>query len=230
MATVMLEIPDALKTIVQPLRELIAEAHAQVDRGRASGGEAQYESYEGRLVDKLAAVERGAHEAALSALDVDAPKILINGELHTRVVRDQTTFMSQAGGVPVMRSLYRRAGDRNGKAVDRVALRAGAIDGVWLSGAARDMAYLLRQGTSREAESTARELGRLPYSRSSFERVGHAVGEKHVAQHQRVEEMLIEAYEIPREARTVSISLDRVSVPMEEPRPRPPGRPRKGAP
>jgi hypothetical protein len=226
----MLEIPETLKTIVQPLRDLIAEARAQIERGRASGREAQYESFEGRLVAKMAAVERAAHEAALGALDVDAPQIVINGELHNRAVRDQTTFMTQAGGVPVTRSLYRRAGDRNGKAVDPVALRAGAIDGVWLPGAARDMAYLLQQGTSREAEATAREFGRLPYSRSSFERVGHVVGEKHVAQHQHVEEMLIEAYEIPREARTVSVSLDRVSVPMEEPRPRPQGRPRKGAP
>jgi hypothetical protein len=226
----MLEIPETLKTIVEPLRELIAEAQAQVDRGRALGREAQYESFEGRVVDKIAAVERGAHEAALSALDVDAPKVLINGELHTRVVRDQTTFMTQAGGVPVVRSLYRRAGDRNGPTIDPVALRAGAIDGVWLPGTARDMAYLLQQGTSREAEATARELGRLPYSRSSFERVGHAVGEAHVAEHQHVEEMLIEAFEIPSAARTISVSLDRVSVPMEEPRPRPAGRPRKGAP
>ena len=230
MATMMLEIPETLKPMFEPLRDLVAEVQAQVDRGRALGREAQYGSFEGRLVEKLAAVERGGHEASLAALDVDAPQILINGELHVRVVRDQTTYMSQAGGVPVVHSLYRRAGDRNGPTVDPVALRAGAIDSVWLPGAARDMARLLAQGTSREAQDTARELGRLPYSRSSFERVGHAVGEAYVAQHQRVEEFLIEAYEVPREVRSISAALDRVSMPMEEPRPRPPGRPRKGAP
>jgi hypothetical protein len=229
-ATMMLEIEDALKSMFEPLRDLLAEARAQVERGHALGREGQVESFEGRLTDKLAAVERGTHQATLTALDVDAPQILINGELYVRVVRDQTTYMSQAGGVPVMHSLYRRAGDRNGPTVDPVALRAGAIDGVWLPGAARDMAFLLSQGTSREAEATARELGRLPYSRSSFERVGHAVGEKFVAQHQRVEETLIEASAVPREACSVSASLDRVSLPMEEPRARPPGRPRKGAP
>jgi hypothetical protein len=228
-ATIMLEIPDTLKPMFEPLRELLAETQAQVDRGRALGREAQYESFEGRLADKMAAVERATHGSALSALDVDAPQILINGEVHVRVVRDQTTYMSQAGGVSVMHSLYRRAGDRNGPTVDPVALRAGAIDGVWLPGTARDIAFLLQQGTSREAEATAREMGRLPYSRSSFERVGHAVGEGYVGQHQQVEESLIEAYEMPREARAVSVSLDRVSVPMEEPRPRPRGRPRKGA-
>jgi hypothetical protein len=123
----MLEIEDALKPMFEPLRDLLRETRAQVERGRALGREAQYESFEGRLVEKLAAVERGAHQATLSALDVDAPQIVINGEAHVRVLRDQTTYMSQAGGVPVMHSLYRRVGERNSPTVDPIALRAGAI-------------------------------------------------------------------------------------------------------
>jgi len=229
-ATMMLEVPDALKAMIDPLRDLFAEVQAQVERCRALGRDARYEAFEGYLVEKLAAVERSVHQAALSALDVDAPQIVINGELHVRVVRDRTTYMSQAGSVPVMHSLYRRAGDRNGPTVDPIGLRAGAIDGVWLPGAARDIALLLSQGTSREAEVTARELGRLPYSRSSFERVGHAVGEVYVAHHQHIEQLLIEAYAVPPEVCSVSAALDRVTIPMEEPRPRPRGRPRKGAP
>lgn len=227
--TMMLEIPDALKPMLEPLRALVTEVVAQVERSRTLGREAKYEAFEQKLMERTAAVERGAHEVTLSALDVDAAKILINGELHTRVLRDAATFMSQPGEVPVTRSLYRRAGDRNGPTVDVVALRAGAVEGVWLRGAARDMAFLLSQGTSREALATAREMGRLPYSRSSFERVGHAVGERFVSQHQHVEEALIEAWVVPEEARSVSASLDRVSLPMEEPLPRPRGRPRKGA-
>ena len=87
----------------------------------------------------------------------------------------------------------------------------------------------LQQGTSREAESTAKELGRLPYSRSSFERVGHAVGRIYIGVREGVERDLIDAFKVPREARSISISLDRVAVPMEEPLPRPVGRPRRGA-
>jgi hypothetical protein len=41
---------------------------------------------------------------------------------------------------------------------------------------ARAVAHLVAQVTSREACATSRELMRLPYSRCSIERVGHAVG------------------------------------------------------
>ena len=53
MATMMLEIPDALKSMFEPLRDLLRETEAQVDRGHALGREAEYESFEGRLVGML---------------------------------------------------------------------------------------------------------------------------------------------------------------------------------
>src|SRR5207247_10410484 len=85
------------------------------------------------------------------------------------------------------------------------------------------------KGTAWEAEKPAHDVGRLPYSRASFERVTHVVGALAVADHQDIEDALIDAIEVPGEATSVSVSLDRVSVPMEEPRPRPVGRPKKGA-
>jgi hypothetical protein len=72
-------------------------------------------------------------------------------------------------------------------------------------------------------------LGVLPYSRSSFERVTHRVGERVIAERERVEEALIRAYTVPAAATGIAVSLDRVAAPMEEPRPRPRGRPKKGA-
>jgi len=60
---------------------------------------------------------------------------------------------------------------------------------------------------------------RLPYSRSSIERVGHAVGAEYLSRREHVEPKLIEAYELPAAVASVSISVDRVTVPMEEPLP-----------
>lgn len=128
-----------------------------------------------------------------------------------------------------MRSLYREDGRRNAETVDAVSLRAGVVGDGWLPGTAKAMAFLL-QGTSREAEMTGQQVGRLPYSRSSFERVGHEVGALYEVEHAPIEDALIEEHRVPAEARSISTGLDRVSVPTEEPLSRPVGRPRKAAP
>ena len=135
-----------------------------------------------------------------------------------------------AGEIRVERSIYRKDGERNGKVVDAVSLRAGVVADGWLPQTARAMAHHVQRGTAREAESSALEIGRLAYSRSSFDRVAHAVGELYADRNDQIEDALIVAYEPPEEARSVSVGLDRVSMPMIEPRPRPPGRPRKGDP
>lgn len=68
--------------------------------------------------------------------------------------------------------MYRQT-KRNSDTLDPVSVRARVVVDGWLPHTARAMAHLLAQGTSREAEATGRELARLPYSRLSFEQVGH---------------------------------------------------------
>jgi hypothetical protein len=165
---------------------------------------------------------------ALQQLDVETERVVINGEEFAKVGRYEAPYFTKEGPVSVMRNLFRECGKRNAKTVDIVALRSGALDG-WLPETAKAMAFLLQQGTSREAESTARALGVLPYSRCSFERVGHSVGALHAVVRDAVEDALIRGYCVPSVAASVSVSLDRVAVPMEEPRPRPVGRPKVGA-
>lgn len=166
---------------------------------------------------------------SLQALDIDAKRILVDGKPHTKVGRYEATYFAKEGPIPVTRSIFRECGVRNASTVDPVSLRLGSVDG-WLPNAAKAAAFLLQQGTSREAEATARELGVLPYSRSSFERVAHEVGERFSVVRDDVEDALVKGYRIPDEARTISVSLDRVAVPFEEPRTRPVGRPKRGAP
>ncbi len=217
MDKIVLEIPEELKVMVPALRNAVNAAMTQVERAKL-GGTVAYAAFEREISERLCEVERRAHEAALTALDPDLPKLLINKVFHTRVLEDvPTTFMTQPGPVKVTRSLYRPVGERNAPAMDLVALRSGAIEGVWLPATAREMAFDVQQLTSREAETNGKRKGRLPYSHSSFEHVAHAVGEMYVQQHQSIEEVLIENYEVPEKTHTVTASLDRVSVPMEEP-------------
>ena len=165
---------------------------------------------------------------------MDVPAVVIGGIRYTRVGRCEGAYHTMIGSVSVERSLYRQSGERGGqpggRVVDAVSLRAGVVGDGWLPGTARAMSYAVQQGTSREAQVTVQELGRLPYSRASLERVAHLVGALAVADHQDIEDALMDAVAVPEEAASVSVSLDRVSVPMEEPRPRPAGRPKKGAP
>jgi hypothetical protein len=225
----MLKVPEELNGMVPALEAVIASVMRQVERGR-TGGALDYAAFQREMVGKLGAVERGADEAALAALDVDLPYVLINRVLHRQVVRSAASFMGFAGPARVTRSLYRPVGARNAPVVDLVALRAGALLGEWLPATAREMAFEVQQRTSREAEASAKRLGRLPYSHTSFERVAHTVGEMYVGQHQGIEQALIEAFVVPDGARSVTVSLDRVSVAMEEPRVRPPELPLDKAP
>jgi hypothetical protein len=198
-------------------QELVSRQLAEVQRTEAAGR-----------------TEREAHRVILQSLDIDVPAVVIGKERFTRVGRCEDQYHTRAGSVSVERSLYRKSGERGGqpggKVVDAVSLRAGVVGDGWLPHTARVMAHEMQQGRSREAEASAREFGRLPYSRSSFEKVAHLVAALAVADHQDIEDAWIDAYEVPAEACSVSVSLDRVSVPMEEPRPRSVGRPRKGAP
>lgn len=196
---------------------------------RAAGGRAlEYARVEREVGQRAAEVERAAHQGILAGLDVDAPQVTIGDQIYTRVHRDEGRYYTLAGDVVVERSLYRA--ERNGKVVDAVSLRAGVVGAGWLPETAHAIAHLMQQGTSREAAQTSERLARLPYSRSSFERVGHEVGGLYAAEKTRIDDALIVALQIPANAHSVSFGIDRVSIPMEEPRPRPVGRPSKNAP
>lgn len=233
MPKMVIEVPDQFVDVGKAMAEHLAMLQRTVDR--LGGGKAvDYAAVETQIAEAAARTELAVHGAILKSLDIDVPAVVIGGVRYTRVGRCEGAYHTMVGSVSVERSLYRRSGERGGqpggKVVDAVSLRAGVVGDGWLPQTARAMSFSLQQGTSREAEATAREWKRLPYARMSFERVGHLVGALAVAEHQDIEDTLIDAVEVPAEACSVSVSLDRVSIPMEEPRPRPVGRPKKGAP
>jgi len=224
-----IQVPEELKDFGVAVLATIKAVQEAI--GESAGGKAvDYDEVECAVADASALAECAAHRAVLQSLDIDKAAVTIGGKHHQRVGRCDATYYTMAGPVVVTRSLYRERGVRNGKVVDPVSVRAGVVADGWLPRTARAMAHALQQSTSRDAEAWARESKRLPYSRSSFERVAHAVGEVYLPHHVEIEGVLIEEFVVPKEARSISASLDRVNVPMEEPRARPVGRPRKNAP
>lgn len=200
-----IEIPEELKGVGEAVSNMIRQVQGAW-RSTRGGKALDYVQIERQLAEGVAAIERASHQAVLQRLD----------KVYGRVGCYEAGYYTMAGPVVVTRTLYRELGRRNAKTINAISLRSGAVGEVWLPGVAQAMAYQPQQGTSREAEATARILGRLPCSRSSFESVGHEVGRQYTAVHANIEEALVEGYEIPAEARSVSVALDRVSVPMEE--------------
>ena len=226
---IVIEVPDDVADMAD-LFERFAVEMSKATPATHGGRAVDYGKFEKAVEDSVGGLEREVHRRLLQRLDIDQPRVFIEGKVFARVGRYEASYQTKAGAVSVARSIYREVGLRNAKVVDPVSLRAGVVEDGWLPATARAMGHLIQQGTSREAEATARELGRLPYSRSSFERVGHAVGALVTGARLDIEDALIEELEVPTTAESISVSLDRVSVPMEEPRPKPPGRPRKNAP
>lgn len=233
MVKMVMDVPEQLRGVWDAFEATMGTLKGTLG-GLAGGKAIDYAAVERSVSERTGEIECASHQGILRALDIDVPAVLIGGVRYIRVGRCEAPYHTLAGSVSVERSLYRQSGTRGGtpegRVVDPVSLRAGVVGDGWLPQAARAMAHGVQGGTSREAASGTQELGRLPYSRASFERVAHVVGALVVAAHQDIEDVLIDTYELPEEARTVSVSLDRVSVPMEEPRKRPVGRPPKGAP
>ena len=228
MEPIVLHLPAALKPLADVLSHAVTFTLAAVEHAR-SDEPFDYAAVERAVATLGAEVQRSLHQTILAACDRQVPRLLIGGRLHRPVLRREATYYTLAGPVVVTRTRYRPAGDPYATTVDPIGVRVGVVGAGWLPQTCTAMAFLVQLDPSREATQAAHQLGVLPYSRASFERVAHRVGELVMQERERVESALIAAYALPVEATGVVISLDRVAVPMEEPRRRPRGRPAKGA-
>lgn len=226
---IVITVPVELKHFIGPFQEMLDKTQDLIRSGRG-GNAIDYAAVEKEVQEQAAKIERASHTTILQSYEMDFPQVVIKGKTYTRINHAPGTYRTLAGPVIVERALYREDGERNAKVVDVINLRTGAIERGWLPRTAEAMAFMIQQGTSREAEKMADLTGRLPYSRMSFERISHKVGDRYLTHQADIEDLTIQAFEIPEETCAISVGLDRVSIPMEEAAKRPVGRPKKGAP
>ncbi len=227
---IVLVIPSNLKHLAPPIQKLIGAVKQQANGLRDNGRAVDYAAVECAYAEQVAAIESAAHQCTLEALAIDRREIEVRGQAYVRVAEGNGTYFTMTGPVEVRRGLYRKVGERNGKVTDVLSLRAGVVGDGWLPHTAQAMAHYHQLGTSRDAQQAAQQSCRLPYSRASFERVPHLIGALWLEHRANIEDKLTQDFESPAEAASISVSLDRTSVPMEEVVPRPKGRPRKNAP
>src|ERR1039458_2929555 len=221
MPKMVIEVPEEFTEVGKAMAEHLAALQRTVSR--LGGGKAvDYAEIEAAMSESAGRTELAGHRAILQSLDIDVAAGMIGGGRYTRVGRCEAPYHTMVGSVSVERSLYRQSGERGGqpggRVVDPVSLRAGVVEDGWPPGAARAMAHPAQQGPAGgrpnavqqappgEAEASGREFGRLPYSRASFERVAHLVGALAVADHQDIEDALIDAVEVPEEDRKSVVS------------------------
>jgi hypothetical protein len=131
-------------------------------RGSSKDPCGDMECFERELHEYVVAVEREVVAEELARLDVDLPAVTIEGEVYRQVVRCEETYMSAAGPVRLIRSLYRRGGEGE-RTVCPLELRAGMVEGRWTPLAARQAAFVVAHLTPQEGEDLFRELGNRDY-------------------------------------------------------------------
>lgn len=223
---VVMEVPAELVETVKRLMKLDGR------NARMADGEepTNWAEVSGELEATMREAEAEFTRRLLQQYDERGKTITVDGKKYRKVGRYAGTYYPKAKPVTLTRSLYRAVGVRNGKTVDAISLKLGCVEDGWLPETADAMACLLQSVPGAEAEKLAKKLGRVTYSASSFKRVGSAVGYLYEAGRNVIEDALIAECVIPDKTRSLTVSLDRVALPMEVDVPRKAGRPRKGAP
>jgi hypothetical protein len=208
-------VPSELAPFVQQLVD-----HVCLFREVAgSSADADFSEGEKALMGFAAALESASLGSMLASLDPEAPRISVGGIVYRRMNQQaECTYCTLRGEVVVNRHLYREEGVRNGPTVVPLDLRAGIVDARYTPAAAVAFARLAQAMPSREAEATCESLHVLPYSRSEHFRVGVEMGSRWDDLRDTAEPDLVVQMKLDPAATSVSVAVDRVSMPMAEPR------------
>lgn len=153
----------------------------------------------------------------LASHDTDARHVEIDGKLHYRMGKPAPkTYRTRRGRVRLSRHVYRPCGEHNGPIACPLELDVGMVGGQWTPGCAEAMAYVAQELPERAAAKVAAKLGAMDYSHNSFKRVARTLGERWEADRDAWEEATIEAVELPEETTTLAVSIDRVSLLVNE--------------
>ena len=212
-----LELPDDVAAALEPILVLMsgfeqqARANEQVD----------FEVSEREVMARIAEIEGICLGRMLQALDPVAHRVAVDGVSYRRLSAQvrEVPYFTMRSKVMVKRALYRQEGVRNGPTIVPMELRAGIAEGVLTPAAAQGVAALGQGLPSREADEMSKRLGVLPYSRSEHFRALVGVGKRWGELRELYEDDLMEAMDL-EDVVSVSVSVDRASVPMSEPRPR----------
>ena len=113
--------------------------HSFVEQHRANrtGLPGEFERFERRVMELGTAVVRANLAEEMSAQDVTAEAIEIEGKTLRRVLRSKQQYQTSAGVVGVERWLFKDRTDPEARSVAPLDLKLGVVDGFWTAAAAK---------------------------------------------------------------------------------------------
>lgn len=142
--------------------------------------------------------------------------VVVDGERYRRQTEGTVRYHTLCGAVAVRRAVYRRVGVHNGPTVVPLELRAG----LWQN-ATPALAFSVTQGFAsqplRHYEAEMAAAHRSVPSRSTLERIGKGIGSEIEATIDEDAPWLRVAEPFVEGVRSISVGLDRTTVPMSEP-------------
>ncbi|MBA2664589.1 MAG: hypothetical protein H0U74_20045 [Bradymonadaceae bacterium] len=165
--------------------------------------------------------------ALLSRFDMAAATVRFDGVLYRNAGPRQKTYHTLWGKVGVRRRVFVPVHDSGSGQLVPLERRAGLINARTTPAAARAMAFVVQSVPGREAQKLCQELGVLPYSHDTLDKLAKGLGRLWEEDRERYEDRLIEALEIPERAHGISVAVDRVQISVDETPPAPAGKPAK---
>jgi hypothetical protein len=101
---IVLEIPEELKAVGEAVKAMVAQIGAAW-RSTSGSQAVAYAEIEEQLAAGAAAIERAGHQAMLQGLDIDRPRVRIDGKGYAAVGRYAAAYYTMAGPVEVIRTL-----------------------------------------------------------------------------------------------------------------------------
>ncbi|MCA9830995.1 MAG: hypothetical protein KC495_11040 [Dehalococcoidia bacterium] len=175
-----------------------------------------FAAFERELHERVQAFERGLIAEAMACADIDTEAITVDGTVYRKVVRAEETYMSAAGEVSVMRTLYKDRTNEAERAIVPMELRLGVVEGFWTPEAAKQAAWVVSQMTPKLGEELFVRMGHMRPSKSSLDRLPKALSDRWEDERLRFEQTLRETEVVPANAVSMAVSLDGVLVPMKD--------------
>lgn len=187
-----------------------------LEQVKETKGQIGFEAHEAAVTRFVYTLGQAALSDVLTHYDTKTDVISVGDQTYRRKHKATKTYQTGLGPVEINRHVYaNRKTDGDGLAICPLELQAGIIEGYWTPMAAKNAMWGLAHLTAQEVEDMLLQFGKMNPSRSSLDRLPKALNQHWEPQTIAYHDALIASESIPKNARSVAVSLDGVMVGMK---------------